>query len=261
MKVTTFIMDEKFENCLLALWVTDMQVKKAIYREPILDEKVTSIIKLACDTFQQDVQVFFMTVDVVEEYIYRKESHQETISDPFLIICVIIFILSKYYGCGPDLNITILKTFLLKITGTSYHNLSILKSEQDVLSVLNYKLPFGTILDEMNNFFEKFMREYRLQDAVRPLCIEILVLLYCTRTKWFQNIKDLYSEDKNTFKTLISTKLYVPSAILISAFKVTNYQFILDLNGFVDDISEFTKIHSSHIYALSSIILSLMNSV
>ncbi|KAH1016042.1 hypothetical protein HUJ04_007326 [Dendroctonus ponderosae] len=235
-----------------------MQLMANHYREPILTEKVTSLMKLACDTFKQDVQVFFLSAELAERYIYIKESRLEKIEDPFLTVCVIIFIMSKYFGGGADLKIPIIEKFMLKISGINYNAFTIMQYEKEILSVLQYKLTFSTVMDDLDIFFEKFSREYRLKEVLRPLCTELLILIYCTRQQWFETLKILYKDDEDTFESLICSKLFLPAGILITAFKSTNYQFILDIDGLLQDLKVFTKIHPAHIHALSAIISDLM---
>lgn len=251
-------MDKNFENTLLEKWANEMLLVVNHYREPILNEKVTNLMKLACDTFKQDVQVFFLSVELAERYIFIKESRQEQIEDPFLAVCVIIFIMSKYFGGGVDLKINIIEKFMLKVSGINYNAFTIMQCEREILDVVQYKLTFSTVLDDLDIFFEKFSREYRLQEVLRPLCTELLILIYCTREHWFDALKNLYKDDEGTFESLICSKLFLPASILITAFKSTNYQFILDIDGLLQDLKVFTKIHPGHFHALSAIISDLM---
>lgn len=253
-------MNQSCENTLLENWLNEMQLPIEVYKEPILDEKVINIVKLACDTFKQDIQVFFMTVDVAEEYIYLKELRHEKISDCFLAVTVIIFITSKYLGGGADLKIPLIEKFMLKISGYMYHCGTIMKAEQEILAVLQYKLPFSTTLDDLNTFLEKLMRQYRLQEVLRPLCVQILILIYSVKKQLFENLRKLYKDEKQTFQCLICSKLYLPAGILVSALKTTNYQFILDIDGLLQDLKFVIKIHPDHIHALSAVIMNMMNS-
>lgn len=249
-----------FENTLLSNWVNEMRRAVKINRDPVLDESVTNLIKFACDTFKQDLHVFFLSIDVVEEYIYLKILHQAEIEDPFLAVCVIIFIMGKFYGAlGADLKISTIEKFMFKITGQVYHRQTIKKSEFEILQVLQCQLPSTTVLDDLDTFFENFSREYRLQEVLRSLCFEILILVYCFKQKWVDAIKETYKDDLNTFEFLMSSKLYLPSGILITAFKKTNYYLILDIEGVMEDLSAYTNIAPRHVHTLSSSILNLMN--
>lgn len=251
-------MNESYENCLLENWTEQMQHQVDVYKEPFLDERTLNLIKITCETFKQDLQVFFMTVEMVEHYVYLKELKREEIDDPFLTIGVSIFITSKFFGGGSDLKIPFIEKLLYRLTGRKYNCKTIMTLESEMLKVFEYKLPIITILDDLETFFEKIMREYRLKAILKPLCLEILVLLYCKRKKWFPELKKFYSDELKTFQYLICSKLYLPAGILISAFKITNYQFIIDLNGMLQDLKTFTKIHPDHIHALSAIILDAM---
>lgn len=250
-----------FENILLTDWVKEMRRTVKIYREPVLDEFATNIIKFACDTFKQDLHVFFMSVDVAEEYISLKFLHKAEIKDPFLVVCVVVFIMGKFYGAqGADLKISTLEKFMLKLTGIKYDHMTIRKSEFEILQVMQCHLPSTTVLDDLDTFFENFTREYRLQEVLRPLCFEILIVVYCLKSKWFDAIKETYKDDLRTFEFLMGSKLYLPSGILITAFKKTNYYLILDIEGLLEDLSAYTNIAPRHVHTLSSSILSLMNS-
>ncbi|XP_050298281.1 uncharacterized protein LOC126737422 [Anthonomus grandis grandis] len=251
-------MDQSFENSLLRGWSREMQAAVETYRKPILDEKVVSVIKLACETFKQEIQVFFMSVDVVETYIYLNEAYGRKIEDPFLDMCVIIFIMSKYFGGGADLKIPVIEKFMYKICGLNYSAKTIIRAEIDILQMLQYKLPLSTALDEMDTFFEKFSREYHLKDILRPLCEEILIMMYCQRKVWVKHLRKYYQSDPATFNHLMTSKVFLPAGILVSAFNTTNYQFILDVEGLVNDLNGFIGIHPRHIFVLSDIIINLM---
>lgn len=249
-----------FENTLLTNWVNEMRRAVKIHRDPILDEYVTNVIKLACDTFKQDLHVFFMSIDVMEEYIYLKNLHQAEIKDPFLVVFVIVFIMGKFYGAqGADLKISTIQKFMLRLTGIKYDRLIIQKSEFEILQVMQCQLPSTTVLDDLDTFFENFTREYRLQEVLRPLCFEILIVVYSLKQKWVDSIKETYKDDWRTFEFLMGSKLYLPSGILITAFKKTNYYLILDVEGLLEDLSAYTNIAPRHVHTLSSSILNLMN--
>ncbi|XP_066259680.1 uncharacterized protein [Euwallacea similis] len=251
-------MNYNFENALLSDWLFEMQVPAQLCRQPYLDQKVTSIIKLACDTFNQNVAVFFMTVDVTEQYVHLKNIRQEKIEDPFLVVCTVIFMMSKYHGGGGDLNLSLVEKFMVRISRENYNQKAILQMEFEILKTLDCKLPFSTAFDDFNIFFENFIREYRQQELLRPLCFETLILIYCMKQKWFETMKGIYGEDTETFEYLLSSKFFLPAGILISALKMTNFHFILDIDGILQDLRVFTKIHPYHISMLSNCILDLM---
>ncbi|XP_060521559.1 uncharacterized protein LOC132699092 [Cylas formicarius] len=251
-------MNAVFENELLKKWLTDMQSEANAYQEPMLEEYTVSMIKIACNTFRQDFHVFCISADILEKYIHVKNVRGEKIKDPLLLVCAAIFVTSKYSGGGADLKLPIIGHFLKKLTGKEYDLHLIMLMEQDVLHVLNHMLPVTTQLDDFNVFLENCKKQYRLKLTIRPLCLEIMQLMYLEKKIWFNKLKQMYKNELKIFHDLMCSKFFLPEGILIAAFQLTHYQYILDINGMLQDLMKVTNIHPDHVLALSAVILHLI---
>ncbi|XP_030745296.1 uncharacterized protein LOC115874328 [Sitophilus oryzae] len=252
-------MNKIFEKNLLKNWFEQMEHELDYYKEPILEEYTVGVIQLACNTFNQELQVFFMTVDVIEQYIYLKDLRGEKIYDPLFSVCVVFFIVSKYVGGTFEMKTPSIQKFMLTMTGREYTTKMIISLEREILHILDCRLPFTTVLDDFNTFFQHVRTDYRLNDTLHRLCINIFQLVYLLRKIWFEELKDLYSDDPTAFRYLMCSKFFLPIGILVSAFRLTNYQFILDIDYFLQKLRIVTKIHPDHIYAFSTIILNCIS--
>ncbi|CAG9760511.1 unnamed protein product [Ceutorhynchus assimilis] len=249
------VMDKDFENHLVGEWFEEMQKTLPYFVESALDPIIINTMKQACDIFRQTDQVFFSSVDVAEQYLILKEQRGELVEDPLLLVITTIFIASKFFGGGPTLGIEAVRTLLRKITHVNYNPKAIKEAERDVLQVLQFKIPVTTILDDFNVFFEEIIRKYNLQDACKHLCVLLLMHLYGTKPKWLKQLKGIYKKEMRPLRYLLCTKSYLPAAVMISAFKLTHYKNMIDINAMLEDIQTFTKIHPDHIHALSDIIV------
>ncbi|KAJ8945708.1 hypothetical protein NQ314_009070 [Rhamnusium bicolor] len=241
-----------FENDLLSDWINELQYKKGEYAEPILAPETVNLIKLACDTFNQDIHVLIMSVDILEEYIRRKNAKNEEISENVVTIAAIIFMSSKYMG-EQDLKVQYIEKFLNKITGKTYFSNIIKLTEMEILSTLDNKLPVTTRVDDLNAFVTKYERECRVKATIRPLCLDILEVLYMTRDKWFFELKTVYNQNEealDVFKSLMSSRLHLPVGILIYTLSHTYYRHSISIESIIKELMNRMQIHSDHINVL-----------
>ncbi|KAK9883731.1 hypothetical protein WA026_001919 [Henosepilachna vigintioctopunctata] len=246
---------------LLQIWFKEMDKPLHQYEEPILEESSLKILKIACDTFKQDIHVFITSIEVLEEYIRRKLKNEETLYDEVLILATSIFISSKYTGELIDLKIKYIIKFLQKLTNVDYQYKIITATEIEILRTLGGSLPLATIVDDINTVIELHVRESRLKANVRPLCLEILQLIYICRKRWFTELKNLYCQNEDSFlvfKFLMVNRLYIPVVVLITSLHLTNYKHILDIHSVINDITQFSKIHSDHLNILAGIMINLI---
>ncbi|XP_045476530.1 uncharacterized protein LOC123682141 [Harmonia axyridis] len=244
---------------LLQVWLEDMTKNLQQYKEPILDEEVVKVLKIACDTFKQDVHVFVSSIEILEEYIRRKDKNY----DEILILATSIFISSKFTGEQIDLKAKYIVKFLHRLTNVEYNFREVVAAEVDILRILDGSLPMSTIVDDINTIIELHVREIRLKANIRPLSLEIVQLLYICRKTWFHELKNIYSQNEESFlvlKFLIGCRLYLPVVILITCLHLTNYKYILDIGSIINDMTNLTKIHHDHLRVCAGIMINLVKS-
>lgn len=243
-----------FENELLTDWVNELKYKKGDYVEPILCQQTVKLIKLACTTFNQDINVFIMSVDTIEDYVRIKSIKNQDINDNALIVATIVFMASKYMG-EQDLKVQYIKKFLTKITGKEYGKNVVKKTEMEILKTLDNKLPIITRADDLNTFVTKYERECMMKVSIRPLCLDILEALYLTRDKWFFELKTVYVQSEealNVFKSLMSSRFYLPIGILLYAFSHTNLEHFVCIESIIEELTNKMHIHADHVGLLVS---------
>lgn len=243
-----------FENELLADWVDELKYKKGDYLEPLICEQTINLIKLTCTTFNQDIHVFIMSVDTLEDYIRRKSLNDEDIPENALVVAAIVFMASKYMG-EQDLKVQYIEKFLTKITGKEYPRNAVKRTEMEILKTLDNKLPVITRVDDLNTFVTKYERECMIKVSIRPLCLDILEALYLTRDKWFFELKTVYVQSEealNVFKSLMSSRFYLPVGILLYAFLHTNYKHFVCIDNIIEELTSRMHIHADHISLLVS---------
>lgn len=246
------------ENYLLKMWLEDMKKTSYVYKEPILDVYAIKFIKSICHAFQQDVHVFIMSVDLLEEYIRRK--HEEEF-DEILAIMIAILISNKCVGTQTNVKITNITALLLNLTGTHYTNNQIVKAELEIYQHIDNYIPITTIVDDVNTFVENFARDSQLLVDIRSLCLDILEVVYILRKEWFFDVKKMYDTKPalKVFRNLMENKLYLPVCILISALRLTKYRNTLNINSILLKLTKITKIHSDHINILSDKITNVID--
>ncbi|KAJ8923215.1 hypothetical protein NQ315_001770 [Exocentrus adspersus] len=245
-----------FENELLADWVNQLRQEQGEYLEPVLCQQATKLIKLACITFNQDIHVFIMSIEVLEDYIRRKSLRNEEITETVLVIACTVFMSSKYMG-DQDLKVQYIEKFLTKITGKEYGGNTVKRTEMEILRTLGNKLPITTRVDDLNTFVTKYERESMLKVSIRPLCLDILEALYLSRDKWFFDLKSVYVQNEEAlkvYKSLMSSRFYLPIGILLYAFLHTNYEHFLCIHSIIDELTSKMHIHADHVSLLVSTI-------
>ncbi|XP_018568447.1 uncharacterized protein LOC108908794 [Anoplophora glabripennis] len=243
-----------FENELLADWVDELKYKKGDYLEPLVCQQTIKLIKLTCTTFKQDIHVFIMSIDTLEDYIRRKNLKNEEICENALVIAAIVFMSSKYMG-EQDLKVQYIEKFLTKITGKEYGKNAVKRTEMEILKTLDNKLPVITQVDDLNTFVTKYERECMIKVSIRPLCLDILEALYLTRDKWFFELKTVYIQSEealNVFKSLMSSRFYLPVGILLYTFLHTNYENFVCIDDIIEELTNRMHIHSDHVSLLVS---------
>lgn len=243
-----------FENELLADWVNELEYKKGDYLEPILCQQTVELIKLACTTFNQDIHVFIMSVDTLEDYIRVKTVKQQEIKENALVVATIVFMSSKYMG-EQEIKVQCIEKFLKKITGKEYGKNVVRQTEMEILQTLDNKLPVTTRVDDLNAFATKYERECMMKISIRPLCLDILEALYLTRDKWFFELKTVYvqtEEALNVFKSLMSSRFYLPVGILLYAFMHTNLEHFVCIESIIEELTNRMRIHGDHVSLLVS---------
>ncbi|KAJ8956748.1 hypothetical protein NQ318_014105 [Aromia moschata] len=246
--------NDSFETELVTDWINELKDKKEEYVEPILAPETVSLIKLACTTFNQDIHVLIMSIEILEEYIRRKIAKNEEIRENALTIAAIIFMASKYMG-EQDLKVQYIEKFLNKMTGKTYSSNTVKLTEMEILSTLGNRLPLTTRVDDLNTFVTKYEKECRVKVSIRLLCLDILEVLYLTREKWFFELKMVYIQNEEAlrvFKALISSRFYLPIGILLYAFSHTNYQHSIDVESIMKELSNKMQIHVDHLNILVS---------
>ncbi|RZC42224.1 hypothetical protein BDFB_012119 [Asbolus verrucosus] len=233
-----------------------------MYKEPILDMNTVKIFKQICEAFEQNTHVFILSIEVAEDYIRAKNAKNQKINDPLLAAVTITFICHKCEGAPETLKVKHVVDILFYFTHKWYASTEITSMEGDILVTLNGKLPITTTLDDLDVIIEKYIRESRLRANVRPLCLKILEYIYMERVRWFEELKDIYNQNKDcviVFQSLISSKFYVPVSILITALRLTHYQHILDIETILADITKYTRIHVDHLSILAAKIMEIIN--
>ncbi|EFA07697.1 hypothetical protein TcasGA2_TC002173 [Tribolium castaneum] len=249
------------ESDLLSHWFLDIGKKSNMYNEPMLGEKTVKFFKQICDTFEQNTHVFIMSVEVAENYLRTKKSKNEKIADPLLAAVTISFICHKCEGALESLKVKHIVDLLFQLSKKSYSARQVLGMEGDILITLNGIIQMTTVLDDMDVIIEKYMSESRLKGSIRPLCLKILEYVYFERKKWFQQLKEIYSQNKecmNVFQHLISSKFYVPVSVLITAIELTHYRHVLDVDTVLADVTKHTKIHEDHVRLFAAKIIEVI---
>lgn len=253
---------ENDDNGLLLHWFLDIGKKRNMYKEPILDETAVEFIKLICDTFEQGTNVFIMTTEVAENYLQMKKFKNEKITDPLLVVVTITFISHKLEGALESLKVKHVVNLMFHFTGRYYYSAQILAMESDILTTLNTGIPVTTVLDDMDVIIEKYMGESRLKGCIRPLCLQVLEIVYLEKKQWFKELKVIYSQNKdcqNVFRHLISSKFYIPVSVFITAIELTHYRHVLDVDSLLTDLTKQTKIHEDHVRLLTAKMIEIIS--
>ncbi|XP_068913392.1 uncharacterized protein [Tenebrio molitor] len=250
------------ESDLLLHWFIEIGKKGVAYKEPVLGAKTVRFFKQICEAFEQNTHVFVMTIEVAEEYIRAKKLKKQKINDPLLAAVTITFICHKCEGARESLKVKHVVDLLFHFTHKCYNPTQVTAMEGDILVTLNGKLPITTALDDMDVIIEKYVKETRLKANVRPLCLKILECAYMERNNWFEELKIIYSQNKEcvvVFRHLVSSKFYVPVSILITAIELTHYRHILDVDTILADVTKHTKIHQDHLRILVAKMIEIMS--
>lgn len=250
-----------FEAEYLPQWLDDMEANPYNYQEPVVDENSRNLIKFTCETLNQDIHVFVMTVDILESYISRKNKLGEVIDDPALVITTVVLICSKYLG-QQELKIPHAAVYLKKITEQDYDYNEIKMIEMDILCTLNYNLSTYNQVDDLKSFIVNFEKNSKIKVSVLPLCLVLLELLYLTLPKWFPDLKSKYAAKKcglEYFEKLMRSRFFIPIGILAYVFHSTAYINSLDTDFILKEMADRYDLHMYHITRFVRTIKSVFN--
>lgn len=243
-----------FELELITFWLKSMENQEWNYKEPILDCETVNVLKNACTILQQDVHVFINSIELLEEYIRRKNKLYNKIEDPMLAACAAISVSSKYAG-DQDLKLKNIQELLIKLTGKTYSMRKLILSEIDILKTVDNKLALETVVDDLCTLATKFENESKLKSSIIPCCLNVLEMMYIFRKKWFFEFKELYNIDNEAefiFQKLICSRLFLPSAIIIFTLEQTPYKETLNINLVTKEFADMCKVHINYIKGLVS---------
>lgn len=243
-----------FEEELITEWLKNMENQEWKYKEPILDSETVNIIKNACTLLQQDIHVFINSIELLEEYIKRKNKVGNKIEDPMLAVSAVISVSSKYTG-EQDLKLNNIQELLLKLTGKKYNLRQLLLSEIDILKTTDNKLALESVVNDLCTLVTKFEHEKNIQASIIPLCTSVLEMMYIFRKDWFFELKELYSINNDTlyiFEKLICSRFFLPSAIIVFSLKHSAYKDSLNISILTEEFAELCKVHIDHLRMLVS---------
>lgn len=239
---------EKFEEELIEDWVKNMETQEWQYKEPIINSETVSVLKNVCKHLHQDIHVFVTAVELLENYIRVKFNDVQKIKDPFLSIAAAITISSKQVG-DKEIKVKYVQDWLVESKGTLYNQQDILSAEMEMLNSIE-SLPHETVVDDLTTLATKFEHNYKIKASILPLCLNVLEMLYLTRNEWFVEFKTLYALTKETsfiFTKLMRSRMYIPSAVIIYALKLTAYKDSFDIKLVTEDLAARCEIHVDHL--------------
>lgn len=234
-------------------WMMQMQVNQ-IYKEPKLCKEIVKVIHLTCMALKQDVHVFIMSVNLLEEHLNIHDK------DLLLTILVIVFICSKTIGEQSDLKIMHLTRIYQEMTSIYIYDNQVSREERNIFGKLCNNMPIVSEVDDLKLFYNRYIEPMNLRRSILSLCLNILELIYINRYNVFMNLKQSYMEINmfETFKNIYSSKFYIICGIIASAFMMTKYENVFDLNGIINDFSMISEIHRDHYEILSKEIVNLI---
>lgn len=241
-----------FEEELIIHWLKNMENQEWQYQEPILDSETTAVLRYACTSLQQDVHVFVNSVEILEEYIRKKNNIGHKIENPILTLSAVVSISSKYKG-EQDLKLKYIQDVLKKVTGKSYELRQLLLAEIEILNTVENKLFLESVVDDLTTLATKIEHELKIKASIVPLCLNVLEIMYILRKDWFFEFKDIYSindEALYAFKKLICSRFFIPSAIVIYALEQTAYKNSLNINLIAEQLATLCKVHTDHLQGL-----------
>lgn len=241
-----------FEEELIIQWLRNMENQEWQYQEPILDSETTVILSHACTSLQQDIHVFVHSIEILEEYIRKKNSINHKIENPILTVSAVVSISSKYKG-EQDLKLKHIQDLLRNITGKSYDLRELLLAEIEILNTIDNKLFLETVVDDLTTVATKVEHELKIKASIVPLCLDVLEVMYLMRKDWFFEFKDIYGINEETsfiFKKLVCSRFFIPSAIVVYVLEQTAYKNSLDINMIVEQLATLCKVHVDHLQGL-----------
>lgn len=235
-------------------WILQMKIN-GIYKEPKLHKEIVNIISLVCTALKQDVHVFVMSVNLLEE---RLTIHDE---DMLLTILVIVFICSKTIGEQSDLKLKHLTAIYKNMTTIHINEYHVSKLERNIFTILLDNMPLTSEVDDLKLFYNTYMEPINLKRGTLNLCLHILQLIYVNKYNFFFDLKQSYIEINmlDIFKNIYTSKFYLSCGIILASFMVTKYENVFDLDGIMNDFSAISEIHKDHYEILSKKIVELVN--
>lgn len=243
------------------LWFSELMTTGYEYSEPILEDSTAEVVKYICDFLKEDIHVFILSIEVLEEYIKQKNDVACRIEDPLLTVGCVVLLCSKFAGEQSDIQIKCIQDCYENISKKLYPVSLIKHVERDIFQTINGKLPLSTKVDDLNTFIEIYTKRLKLKLDVRPLCLRIMEAVHISRIKLHTRIKSVYMQNQQAFlafKELLCNKLFFPSGILLCAFRLTNYKNVIDLEEIMTDLSCTASVHKDHIQFLSDTLYDLI---
>lgn len=239
-------------------WLKKKEIS-TIHKEPKLNQYTVETIKNLCDVLQQSDEVFIVTVDILEDYLVTKPN--ETITNSMLALCCAILVSAKLVGSRPEITINALQRIMLSLTNESF-NKDEIKEMELTLFVTIGKLPLTTVFTDVNMLLQYYFKVLRLNVDLRPLCTEVLNLVYTSKKYLFSQIKQTYASTKGAkifLKQLISNKFYYPCGIILCSIKLSKMKNVFNLEQIAKDMQKFSSIHADHLLLLCEVIYKLFN--
>ncbi|KAK9883735.1 hypothetical protein WA026_001923 [Henosepilachna vigintioctopunctata] len=244
---------------LLSDWLKDTSEPHE-FEEPILDDFVLQTLQFASDKFDLDVHVFILSVCIIEQYLRKRENGSVCPVDEGLILMAGLFISSKFIGGTNHLSSEDAVGFLESVTFRDYEIHMLMRSEEEILRVINFSIPSATVADHLGLLSQMYLERHKINMNLMPLCNQILQMLYVRRKKWYNELKNLYSQDEETivaFRFLMINKFYIPAAVLLTCWHITEVNTIVDFNTAVNELQLITKIQRDHLNLAAGVILNL----
>lgn len=241
-----------FEEELITQWLKNMERNEWQYKEPILNSETASILRHICTSLHQDVHVFVHSVEILEEYIRRKNNEEDKIDDPVLTVSAVISISSKYKG-DQDIKLKQVQDLLNKLTGKTYDLRALLLAEIEILRTIDNKLDLENIVDDLTTLASKVEHESKIKASIIPLCLDVLEMMYILRKDWFLEFKEIYSVNEEAiyiFEKLICSRFFIPSAIIVYVLKQTAYRNSLNITNIIEQLASLCKVHIDHLQGL-----------
>lgn len=241
------------EEELIDDWCALMHTTYDEYYEPLATEEDIYFLKMCCDTFQVDIYVFILSLEILEKYYRICYVNNIAVIDRSLAGGIAFLTANKCTGAEIYIKVPNICDYLNFRKKNIYNQNLIRQAELHVLKTINGNIPITTKVEDLMIVLEKFLRQSYLNIDLVNISLKVLEMIYMLRHKWFFNLRNHYkctSETILIFRNLMKNKFYLPIGILVTSIKLIGIQHILDIQNVINDLSQQGHIEEIHIEIL-----------